>query len=58
MEEFGSTEEDSIDWRYDPPLSPIGELQLTGLVFVGKDKRGETIAIIPRELQAKFPRGV
>ncbi|MCK4599819.1 tetratricopeptide repeat protein [Candidatus Bipolaricaulota bacterium] len=58
MEEFGSTEEDSIDWRYDPPLSPIGELQLAGLVFVGKDKRGETIAIIPRELQTKFQRGV
>ncbi len=56
--EFGSTEDDSIDWRYSFPASPIGELQVSGIVFVGKDNNQETIAFIPKELQTKFLRGV
>ncbi len=47
---FGSTQDDSIDWRYRFPSSAIGELQISGIVFVGTDKTGEITAFIPRDL--------
>jgi tetratricopeptide (TPR) repeat protein len=53
---FGSTEDDSIDWRYSFPTSPIGELQVSGIVFVGKDSNQETIAFIPKELLVRLSR--
>jgi len=53
-EKFGSTEDDSINWRYHVPLSPIGELQSKGLLFVGRDTSKETIAFIPREILQRF----
>ena len=54
-EEFGSTEDDSIDWRHDPPDSAIGELQVSGIVFIGQSNK-ETIAFIPKELRARLAR--
>jgi len=54
-EKFGSTEDDSIDWRYNFPRSAIGELQISGIVFVGQDSNKETIAFIPRELLEQIP---
>lgn len=56
-EKFGSTEDDSIDWKYDFPYSAIGELQISGIVFVG-ECNGETIVFIPKEMQTKLLRGV
>ncbi len=54
-EKFGSTEDDSIDWKYDPPDSAIGELQVSGIMFVGQSNK-ETIAFIPKELRARLAR--
>lgn len=54
-EKFGSTEDDSIDWKYAFPRSAIGELQISGIVFVGQDSSKETIAFIPRELFEQIP---
>ena len=55
-EMFGSTEDDSISWRYYFPDSAIGELQSMGIVFVGQDANKETIAFIPKELLARLDR--
>ena len=54
-EKFGSTEDDSIDWRYRIPNSSIGELQVRGIVFVGQSNK-ETIAFIPKELWSRLAR--
>ena len=54
--EFGSTEDDSIDWRHSFPASAIGELQVSGIVFVGKNNNQETIAFVPKELRAHLAR--
>ncbi len=56
-EKFGSTEDDSIDWRYDSPHSAIGELQVRGIVFVGQSNK-ETIAFIPKELLGQLAQGM
>jgi hypothetical protein len=48
-EKFGSTKDDSIDWKYRIPNSSIGELQVSGIVFVGQSNK-ETLAFIPKEL--------
>jgi tetratricopeptide (TPR) repeat protein len=55
-EKFGSTEDDSIDWKYRIPNSSIGELQVSGIVFVGQNNK-ETIAFIPKELRSRLTRG-
>ena len=55
-EMFGSTEDDSISWRYYFPDSAIGELQSMGIVFVGQDANKETIVFIPKELLARLDR--
>jgi len=52
---FGSTEDDSIDWRYRIPNSSIGELQVRGIVFVGQSNK-ETVAFIPKELWSRLAR--
>ena len=52
---FGSTEDDSIDWRYSFPDSPIGELQVSGTVFIGQCNK-ETIAFIPKDLESCLTR--
>jgi len=52
-EKFGSTEDDSIDWRYRIPNSSIGELQVRGIVFVGQSNK-ETITFIPKELWSRL----
>ena len=52
-EKFGSTEDDSIDWKYRIPNSSIGELQVSGTVFVGQSNK-ETIAFIPKELRSRL----
>jgi len=54
-EKFGSTEDDSIDWRYRIPNSSIGELQVRGIVFVGQSNK-ETVAFIPKELWSRLAR--
>lgn len=54
-EKLGSTEDDSIDWRYRIPNSSIGELQVRGIVFVGQSNK-ETIAFIPKELWSRLAR--
>ena len=54
-EKFGSTGEDSIDWRYRSPESVIGELQISAIVFVGTDTSGEIIAFIPNEMFQRMP---
>lgn len=47
---YGSTKEDSIDWRLRPPKSVVGQLCFKGLLFAGKDEQGKTVAVIPQEV--------
>ena len=54
-ERFGSMDEDSIDWCYEAPDSVVGQLQLAGFVFLGADKHGETVGLIPTELVELLP---
>ena len=50
IRKYGSTKEDSIDWYYTPPSSVVGRLCFVGLLFVGRDEEGRTIAVIPQEI--------
>ena len=51
---FGSTAEDGFYWSEEPPRSPLGELRLRGLVYIGRAKK-ETgrpkVAVVPEDLR-------
>ncbi|MFQ6091017.1 MAG: hypothetical protein ACE5LD_06235, partial [Candidatus Bipolaricaulia bacterium] len=50
IRKYGSTKGDSIDWYYAAPESVVGRLCFMGLLFVGRDEEGKTIAVIPQEI--------
>ncbi|MCL6614900.1 MAG: tetratricopeptide repeat protein, partial [Firmicutes bacterium] len=53
-ERFGSTAEDGFYWSKEPPRSPLGELRLRGLVYIGRAKMEggqHKVAVVPEDLR-------
>ncbi|MGQ9778393.1 MAG: tetratricopeptide repeat protein [Bacillota bacterium] len=52
-ERFGSISEDGFYWSKEPPRSPLGELRLRGLAYIGraKDEGGHKVAVVPEDLR-------
>jgi len=58
QDRFPSAGEDGWRWDQVPPSSPIGRLQLVGLLYIGTARRrreARLIAVVPQDLREAFP---